>query len=214
MSSASIARALGGVRNGAGFLCRCPVHGHGAGRGDRSPSLSLADGDAGLLVKCFAGCDPRDVLAELRRRGLVDGRERREAPAKACKPLGPPPDPEPDPRAVALWRTAIPAQGTLVETYLRSRGITIDIPPSIRFKPEIAYLPRVSLPAMIAAVQRADRKVIAVQVTFLDPKGVRKAQVATPRKTIGALGAGAVRLGPADAILERFAFGSTHILRS
>jgi RecA-family ATPase len=72
MSAAEIARALGGKRNGAGFLCRCPVPSHGQGRGDRTPSLSIADGDKGLVVKCHAGCDPLDVLAELRRRGLAD----------------------------------------------------------------------------------------------------------------------------------------------
>jgi hypothetical protein len=55
------------------YLCPCPVPGHGKGRGDRNPSLSIADGDDGkLLVRCFAGCDSVDVLAELRRRGLTD----------------------------------------------------------------------------------------------------------------------------------------------
>lgn len=71
-SAANIARALGGHRNGEGFLVRCPVPSHGQGRGDRRPSLSIRDGDDRLLVRCFAGCDPRDVLAELRRRGLLD----------------------------------------------------------------------------------------------------------------------------------------------
>jgi hypothetical protein len=74
-TAGSIAQALGGFRNGNGFLCRCPVPSHGAGRGDRNPSLSLADGDDGKpLVHCFAGCDPRDVLATLRSRGLLDDR--------------------------------------------------------------------------------------------------------------------------------------------
>jgi putative DNA primase/helicase len=200
MSARAISRALGGGRNGAGFLCRCPVHGHGAGRGDRSPSLSIADGDAGLLVKCFAGCAPCDVLAELRRRGLVDGRERREVPAKARKPLGPPSDPEPDPRAVALWRSAVPIHGTLAETYLRARHITIALPPTLRFLPEFEYMSGVFFPTMVAAVQAADRRVLAVQLTFLHPSGRSKAPCAVPRKTFGALGAGAVRLGPAGAV--------------
>jgi len=54
---------------------------------------------------------------------------------------------------------------------------------------------------MVAAVQRPDRQVIAVQVTFLKPDGTGKAPVAAPRKTIGRLGGGAVRLGPAEPIL-------------
>jgi putative DNA primase/helicase len=69
VTAAEIADALGGGRRGGGgwWSCRCPVH------DDRSPSLSLCDGDRGLIVKCWAGCDPRDVLAELRRRGLAGG---------------------------------------------------------------------------------------------------------------------------------------------
>src|SRR5689334_12949960 len=70
--AAAIARALGGKANGDGYLVPCPVPSHGQGKGDRRPSLSLRDGDHQLLVRCYAGCDPRDVLAELRRRGLLD----------------------------------------------------------------------------------------------------------------------------------------------
>ena len=55
-----------------GYLVPCPVPSHGKGRGDRSPSLRISDGDTRVLVHCFAGCDPRDVLDVLRRRGLLD----------------------------------------------------------------------------------------------------------------------------------------------
>jgi len=66
--------ALGGSRNGNGWLCRCPVAGHGRGRGDQNPSLS-ADGNRQLLVHCFAGCDPKDVLAVLSKRSLAEDGE-------------------------------------------------------------------------------------------------------------------------------------------
>ena len=66
-----IARALGGRRSGKRYICRCPVSSHGRGRGYRNPSLSICDGDRGLMVNCFAGCDPRDVLGVLRERGLI-----------------------------------------------------------------------------------------------------------------------------------------------
>ena len=69
--AASIARALGGHRSGNGYLCRCPVPSHGKGRGDRNPSLSISDGDQRVLVHCFGGCDPLDVLDELRHRGFL-----------------------------------------------------------------------------------------------------------------------------------------------
>jgi putative DNA primase/helicase len=198
--AAAIARALpGSIRHGKGFLVRCPVPSHGQGRGDRTPSLSIADSANGkLLVRCFAGCDSRDVLAELRRRGLLDDRPQalRFEPAPVL-----PVDPEPDAKALALWRRAEPVRGSLGECYLRARGINIELPPTIRFVRDVEYLPRIHFPALIAAAQGPDKRIIAVQLTFLDPDGRGKAHVANKRKTIGALGRGAVRLGPAGDVL-------------
>jgi hypothetical protein len=198
--AAAIARALRGNKTGDGFLVRCPVVTHGKGKGDRRPSLSIADGDHGLLVRCHAGCDARNILDALRRRGLLDDRApfRDDAPARRCEPVE---HIEPDPKALALWRLAEPIIGTLAHRYLRSRGLSIDPPPSLRFVPALAYMPRISLPAMVAGLQAPDRRVIAVQVTYLDPRGDRKVQGATPRKTIGKMHGGAVRLGPAGDAL-------------
>lgn len=43
---------------GAGrWTARCPAH------GDRSPSLSIRDTGDRVLIHCFSGCDPSDVLA-------------------------------------------------------------------------------------------------------------------------------------------------------
>lgn len=69
-----VARVLGGAtKTEAGWLCRCPVQGHGKGRGDRTPSLSVADGAKGLVWKCWAGCSQETVQAALERHGLADG---------------------------------------------------------------------------------------------------------------------------------------------
>jgi hypothetical protein len=56
------------------------------------------------------------------------------------------------------------------------------------------------MPAMVAAVQRPDGKIVAVQATLLTLTG-RKASVAMPRITTGALGAGAVRFARAETTL-------------
>ena len=53
--------ALGGTWSGYVAMCRCPAH------SDRDPSLSLRQGDRGILVNCFAGCSREDVLRELHR---------------------------------------------------------------------------------------------------------------------------------------------------
>ncbi|HEX3416239.1 MAG TPA: hypothetical protein VHT21_07525, partial [Stellaceae bacterium] len=70
MTAADIAVRLGSAhRSGRWWRCRCPVH------GSRGPTLALHDGERGLVVKCHAGCSREDIIAELRRRGLVE-RER------------------------------------------------------------------------------------------------------------------------------------------
>ena len=47
-----------------GWMACCPAH------EDRTPSLSIADGDKGVVVKCFAGCGQADVIDALKSRGL------------------------------------------------------------------------------------------------------------------------------------------------
>jgi hypothetical protein len=51
--------------------------------------------------------------------------------------------------------------------------------------------------AMIAAVSGAEHKIVAVQVTRLDPLTADKAAISQPRKTYGRMLDGAVRLAPA-----------------
>jgi predicted P-loop ATPase len=70
-----VARALGGaVASGSGWMCKCPCH------DDGTASLSVSVGDKQpLLVHCHAGCDGKDVLAEIGRRGLTPERETKPA---------------------------------------------------------------------------------------------------------------------------------------
>jgi hypothetical protein len=198
--AASIARALKGIKHATGYLCRCPVPSHGKGRGDRSASLSICDGDDGrLLVRCFAACDGRDVLDALRDRGLLDdGRSfhnRDQAPR--CEPIEEPP-PEPNIEGLELWGRAAPIAGTLAQTYLRNRGLFVDIMPTLRFVPALEHKPsRQTFPAMIALFLAGDRLKLGVQATFLDPRGDGKARIDKPRWNYAPLHDGAVRLGAA-----------------
>ncbi|MDJ0450954.1 MULTISPECIES: toprim domain-containing protein [Methylocystis] len=70
-------------------------------------------------------------------------------------------------------------------------------PPTIRFLPSYRYDERRRFPCLIAAVQAPSREIVAVQLTFLDPSGLRKADVPHPRRAIGPLGDGLLRLAPA-----------------
>jgi hypothetical protein len=164
--------------------------------------LSLRDGDDGLLARCWGGCDTRDVLRELRQRGLLDDHHRshdlrivarNENPART----------ENDRKsreARAMWFGAEPLAGSHAQAYLRTRGLDMDNP-SLRSTSKFQLAPGVVLPAMIAAVLSRRREIVAVQVTLLDPIKAQKASIANPRRTFGALAAGAVRLGPAGDVL-------------
>ncbi len=41
------------------FIARCPAH------DDKNPSFTIKLGDTGILIKCFAGCDPSSVLSSI-----------------------------------------------------------------------------------------------------------------------------------------------------
>ena len=210
-NAVAIARALGGHRIGqSAYLCRCPVSSHGRGQGDRRPSMKVSDNPGrldGIDVICFAGCDWREVKAELGARGLLQiawQRGRRAAKKIDATPQYlPPPEPEPDPRAHELWHASKPIEDTLAERYLREhRRVAGSFPPSLRFIPDALYPPLgVDLPALVAAVARPDGRVVAVQLTYLNNADGSKAKLRVPRRTLGKLGTGAVRLGPVKELL-------------
>jgi hypothetical protein len=67
----AIAGALGLRRIGTAWRGPCPLCGG-------HKRFQLREGRSGPLVYCWGGCSGRDLLAELRRRGLLPERERRE----------------------------------------------------------------------------------------------------------------------------------------
>ena len=137
MNAETFTQALGGRWSGSSGEARCPAH------EDRTPSLSVRDGDGGrLLTCCHAGCAPEAVWAALQDRGLVERAEHRR-PAPWCRaPRSPRSQPSPESsqnqdHALEIWRRAQPATGTPAETYLRGRGITIPTPPTIRYHAQL-----------------------------------------------------------------------------
>ena len=191
----AIARRLGGHRAGAGFLCRCPVPTHGKGRGDLRPSLAVSDGDRGLVYHCFAGCEAASVRAAIDKLDLTGllPRSANPAAARLAKDY--------DLRRARALAPRHPTPGTVAGTDLRARGFVQAPPASIRFLSSYPYSTRERFPCLIAAVQAPSREIVAVQLTFLEPSGARKAEVAEPRRCIGPLGAGALRLAPPAAHL-------------
>jgi hypothetical protein len=190
--AAMVARVLGGRRAGRWWSCRCPVH------DDDSPSLSLRDGDRRLIIKCWAGCDPRDVLAELRRRGLL-----------ACRAEYPPPmasvtrtDDATRRIEIArrIWGEARDAQRSPVAVYLAGRGVNLAPPASLRWVPCLRRPDGMSGPAMVARIDGPDGALIGVHRTWLD-RGPDGSWRRRDRATLGRAAGGAVRLGPAAVTL-------------
>jgi DNA primase len=198
MTAEAVAKALGGRKTGAAWMARCPAH------DDRAPSLSIADArDGKVLVRCHAGCDQRDVIAALRARGVWPDLDK-SARQLLRKPGGQPQaDPDCDAikrteAALAIWHNSQSAAGTPAETYLRSRGLTVPIPPSIRFHTGLKHPSGGVWPAMVALVTHSvDGNPIGIHRTFLALNGNGKAPVEPSKMMLGPCRGGAVRLGPA-----------------
>ena len=109
-----------------------------------------------------------------------------------------------------LFAASKPLTGSLASAYLRSRRITrvFDLP-ALRFHPRCYYraneddVPGTpgAFPAMIAAVSDNDGVQTGTHRTWLDPTGVKKAEVASPRRAMGNILGNAVRFGTADDVL-------------
>jgi putative DNA primase/helicase len=202
MNATALAEAIGGKRqrkSGGGWVVCCPAH------ADRSPSLSIDDGEDGrVLLRCFAGCSQDRIITALRSNGWWGGsseadyrpltddeRQARQAERERdCERRSA--------EAQAVWAACQVADGTLAETYLRCRGITIPVPPSILYHAALRHAPTgLALPAMVAAVQGPDRQITGIHRTFLTADGRGKAPVSQNKMMLGVCTGGAVRLAAA-----------------
>jgi putative DNA primase/helicase len=197
--AAQIAAALGNSRHmGGWWRCVCPVHGSRTGR---SLSLALRDHPRGLAVRCHAGCDPCEVLAELRRLGLLGG----HSEGARQSHLMPRSNDTSAARRAALaqriWDTAGDARRSPVERYLPNRGITIPPPLSLRWTPRCPHPTGIYLPAMVTRIDNADGTLIGIHRTFLRLDGNRKAEIDPVKAMLGSTAGGAVRFAPAAETL-------------
>ncbi|MCS0504787.1 DUF7146 domain-containing protein [Ancylobacter mangrovi] len=105
-----------------------------------------------------------------------------------------------------LFAMSQPIAGTLAETYLRRRGITLlHGTGNLRFHPRCYYKPDDSptetWPAMVAAVTDLTGRITGAHRTWLAPDGSDKAPVNTPRKAMGDLLGSTVRIGVPDNVM-------------
>jgi len=180
-------------------MARCPAH------RDAVASLSVSDGLGKVLFHCHAGCTQKAVGSALRKLELwpVKGagtplRPHRAAIQDQVKAnVTELPNGE---FALRIWNAAVDVPGA--ERYLYHRGITLTVPPSLRYAPSILHAPTgLRLPAIIAAIRTSQGAVSAIQRVFVRADGLGKAAVAQPKLSLGPLVDGAVRLAPATEVM-------------
>ena len=197
----TMAKAFGGRRVGAIWMACCPVH------DDRTPSLSIRIGtDGKILVRCYAGCAQREVIAALREHGLWQAAGRtfgmarnhryRSAENSDLDTL------VRSRAALAIWQESQAAEETSVATYLRSRGLSLPASPVLRFHGGLKHPTGGVWPAMVALVtDGVTGSPIAIHRTFLARDGGGKAPVEPSKMMLGPCRGGAIRLSESNAML-------------
>ncbi|MBT9444116.1 MAG: toprim domain-containing protein [Hyphomonadaceae bacterium] len=233
---ARIVDAFGGALFDAGRRALIPGPGHA--RGDRSVSLYDA-GDGRILIHCFSPRDDwravRDILA---RGGFLDGRHSSSPASSPASSIAAPASRAPvvqpavedrSARARRIWGEGAGLKGSPAEAYLEGRGVCVAEGPdngatldALRFHPTMTSLDdRVRRPALLSAILSQNGVLQGVEATLLarDGAGVRKAAAATPRRIIGRLMGGAVRLFQTSDVLVvaegvETALSAAHALRA
>jgi phage/plasmid primase-like uncharacterized protein len=200
-----IIAACGGILldNGTRALIPGPDHSHK----DRSVSLMETE-DGRILIHCFSPRDDwRDVRRALMQKGLLrDGRGDADAPSPAQRPTiaAQPASEDRIARAQRIWGEGRAIKFTAATIYLRTRAIPEEMWSSgaLRFHPRMTSLDdRVRRPALLAALTNAAGELQGMQATLLTQHGTAKAPVPTPRRVIGKLMGGVVRLAePMDEL--------------
>ena len=168
------------------WVARCPAH------DDRDPSLSVSVKDGRVLLHCFAGCAPDEVLGAVGLtwrdlRGADPWAWRAPLPSRA-KPEPKTPSPEDLERWESLWERAKPGH-PLLTRYLRARGLGLEPPPTLR----VAFLR--GEPVMVARVE-GPGGLLGLHLTTLEPdgRGRKEKKLAKGSKPKG----GAIRIYPLE----------------
>jgi putative DNA primase/helicase len=208
MTAARIAASLKAKSAGRGcWMACCPAH------ADRTPSLSICDGEDGrVLLYCHAGCDARDVIAELVQRGLWPGRVRsgptRVVPIrKFARDRNRADDLA---HAEAILRESHPITGTLAGRYLEGRDLhATDLPTCLRFHPTLWHSrTRENWPAMVAPLRDIRTNAITgVHRTYLARDGRGKAPIEPPRMVLGRRSGAVIKLTPDEEVAEGLHIG-------
>ena len=201
---AVVGRRVPLVKRGGEYEARCPFHtestpsfkvnadkqiwkcfGCGAGGGpvgfvmqfdklDFPEAVKRLAEELGIVVA--AGAEAKPLAAMVVRRSDADQRAEKDRSVE---------------RGRGIWNAARSAIGSPVETYLKSRGIGIAPPVTLRYAPNLEYWQRYDeatpaelighWPAMVGYVQGPDGGFCAAHVTYLAQDAQSKARIFCPR---------------------------------
>ncbi len=213
MSLHNIVAKMGGDLWAGGGQANIPGPGHSAA--DRSVSLRIGT-DGRLVVNTWGRTDWRDVLDDLRERGLIEENKRPVGVGGQARTTFTEPVRDAAERlrvAKAIWAGGAPATArTLSWRHTQLRRIARRLPGSdvIRHAtgtPLKAYdaACRSLHPALLVAICDREGAFTAVEITFLDPNARRSRRLKLSRKTVGPVTPGsAVRI---DAIEDEMLVG-------
>jgi hypothetical protein len=199
-------------------MCKCPVPGHGKGRGDRHPSLHVSVGrQHPVIFHCKAGCSQDAAIDALRSRGLwpsrPTGKVERYQPKRTT--ADEPDETERIKEASEIWATA---EALDIEpiAYFKWRGIET-VPDNAMYLPrkEVRRLLGKGYPAVIFPVTKGDR-FRGIGATFLtadDTKNLKGRNGKSKRQFRGPVRGGYIKLGECDgfvALEQRFQILEQH----
>jgi hypothetical protein len=187
----------GGRFEGGRYRARCPAHG-----GEDRNLAVWADERGVACFRCWShGCATREIVAALGAAPTPATSAPRRAKAKPAD------EAERIKLALEIWHRSREPRGTIVQDYLFGRGWTgampkpvcagadpvelarsgigLAIPPSIRFHPGLWHESSIYLPAMVAAIEDLDGRIVGVHRTYLKPDGTGKAEVKPNKMALG-----------------------------
>ena len=192
-----VARGIVQLRaSGNEWVACCPFH------ADKTPSFTIYRSDGGgWRAHCF-GCGWHGDVLDLVQRAygvalpeaarmlqsgdglqwLNDGGSDKSRLARPTDAL-----------ALATWRRTVPSAETPAESYLRGRGLQPPYPPDLRFA-VLACDDLGPTPCLVCAVRDVSGAVTGIQRIWLAPDGNGKAAVACPKRSLGRVKGGAIRL--------------------
>jgi len=201
---------VGNVHNEPGRSLYVRLSGQGGGRALPGKWTDAASGEHGDLLDIIAATCGHACLADT----LAEARRFLSLPAEPAISLGGPTQSRLGQSSLMaaqrLWAASRPIDASLGSTYLAARGITATAGcTALRFHPRCFYRAgaddrpgiRTAWPALIAAVTDTDGRLTGIHRTWLDPGGLAKAPVKTPRRAMGRLLGSGVRFGSAGKVM-------------